>query len=325
MTTAARIAALEALGFTPRQGAFLVKVMLHSGFCMPRQYCAFAGIARGQNVAEFFGRLVSRRCATAYPCAHNKARIYHLHGVGLYDAIGQRDVRFRKVSTLPRAVEGLMLLDHVIAHPGLTWLGAENDKLAHFLTTAPLRKEQLPKLVFGRRGDSTTRYFPDKVPIGVAPDGRQHVFVYLATSAHAHDFRAFLRRHAETIRTLPDWSVRLLMPRHLRACLPQYEHAFSDEFGSALTPRVADEVRWYFRLAPGEPPPDRSRLLRARRAFGSPKFRALRIAWETDGDRAIDVAASASFREALERGEGRLERIELSRQYLHLSPLVGTA
>jgi hypothetical protein len=325
MTTAGRVAALVAQGYTPRQAAFLVRVMLHSGFCMPRQYCAFAGIARGQNVAEFFGRLVSRRCATPYPCGHNKARIYHLHGVKLYEAIGQRDVRFRRRSSLPRAIEGLMLLDHVIAHPGLSWLGTENDKLAHFLTATPLRKEQLPKLVFGQAGQSTTRFFPDKVPVGVTPDGRHYVFVHLATAATAHDFRAFLRRHAEVFRVLTDWSVRLLVPRHLRACLPQYEHAFSDELVNAVMPRVADELRWYFKLAPNAPPPDRTRLLRARRVFGSAKFRALRRAWEVDGDRAIDMAASSGLRDAIERGEGRLECLELSRQYLHLSPLVGSS
>jgi hypothetical protein len=42
-------------GFTERQARFLVIVLLHAGFCLGRQYCRFAGIARGQVMHDFFG------------------------------------------------------------------------------------------------------------------------------------------------------------------------------------------------------------------------------------------------------------------------------
>ena len=48
MTHQERVSAVAALGFTERQADFLVHVMLHSGVCLGRQYCTFAGIARGQ-------------------------------------------------------------------------------------------------------------------------------------------------------------------------------------------------------------------------------------------------------------------------------------
>ena len=171
MTHAERVSAVAALGFTKRQAAFLVLVMLHSGVCLGRQYCAFAGIVRGQKMADFFQKLAAKRYATPYPCGHNKARIFHIHNAKLYDAIGQRDVRFRKRSALARAIERIMMLDHIIAHRNFTWLGAEQDKVAHFLTTTSLRREELPRLAFGRGPDVTVRYFPDKLPIGVSPDG----------------------------------------------------------------------------------------------------------------------------------------------------------
>ena len=44
-----------------------------------------------------------------------------------------------------------------------------------------------------------------------------------------------------------------------------------------------------------------------------------------DGDRVVDVAMSTSLSDAIARDEGRLECHELPRQYLHLSPLVGSA
>jgi hypothetical protein len=61
------------------------------------------------------------------------------------------------------------------------------------------------------------RYFPDKQPIGVGRDGLTYVFLYLVASRTPMDFRLFLERHAELLRSLPAWTIRLLMPRHL-AC-----------------------------------------------------------------------------------------------------------
>src|SRR4026207_2239579 len=119
MTQTERVSAVAALGFTERQAAFLVLVMLHAGVCLGRQYCTFAGIVRGQKMVDFFHKLVAKRYATPYPCGHKKARIYHVHRVALYDAIGQRDVRFRKRTALARAIERVMLLDRLIAHRNL--------------------------------------------------------------------------------------------------------------------------------------------------------------------------------------------------------------
>lgn len=325
MTTTERVAGLCGLGFTERQAGFLVQVMLHAGVCMRRQYCAYAGIARGQKMVDFFQRLADERFATPYACGYSKAQFYHLHHAKLYRVIGQRDARFRKRMSLARAIERLMILDHVIAHREYTWLGAEDDKLAHFLTQTSLNREQLPRLVFGSGQDVTVRYFPDKFPIGVSRDARSHVLVYVASEPTAHDFRAFLRRQAELLRALPAWSIRMLVPGSLVECGPNYERAFREELATALNPRLGDELRWYYRLSAESAEPDLMRLKRARRAFAAPRYRALRRAWEADGDRAIDVAMSTLLGEAIARGEGRLERQELSRQYLHLSPLVGSA
>ena len=78
MTQTERVSAVAALGFTERQAAFLVLVMLHAGVCLGRQYCTFAGIVRGQKMADFFQKLTAKRYATPYPCGHNKARVYHV-------------------------------------------------------------------------------------------------------------------------------------------------------------------------------------------------------------------------------------------------------
>jgi len=326
MTHAERVSAVAALGFTERQAAFLVLVMLHSGVCVGRQYCAFAGIVRGQKMADFFQKLCAKRYATPYPCGHNKARVYHVHNAKLYEAIGQRDVRFRKRSTLARTIERVMMLDHIIAHRDFTWLGAEQDKVAHFLSTTSLRREELPRLTFGRGADVTARYFPDKLPIGVSLDGRSHVLLYLLSEPIGDDFRMFLRRHAELLRALPSWSIRLLVPTGIETeVVDAYEAVFREELATPLHPTVANELRWFYQSADITGAVDRTRLRRARRAFGAPRFRAIRKAWLQDGDRVVDVAMSTSLADAIARESGRFERHALSRQYFHLSSMVGSA
>src|SRR5207244_2371591 len=95
------------LGFTDRQARFLVAVMLFSGVCFGRQYCAFAGIVRRQKMYDFFSSLVADRWATVYTTAHRRAHLYHVHSKRLYAAIGEPHNRHRKPVTLARAVERL--------------------------------------------------------------------------------------------------------------------------------------------------------------------------------------------------------------------------
>ena len=172
MSALDRVQAVVASGFTERQARFLVTVMLHSGVCLGRQYCAQRGVARGQTQQNFFAGLTARRLATRYPTTHRRAHLYHVHGKRLYRAIGEPDNRHRKPTAVARAIERLMVLDAVLASPNLRWLGTERDKVAYFTTATSLRADELPHLTFGVEGARQVRYFPDKLPIGVTGDGR---------------------------------------------------------------------------------------------------------------------------------------------------------
>jgi hypothetical protein len=333
MTHEERIRRIVTFGFTERQAAFLVEVMLHSGFFLGRQYCTFARIVRGQKMVDFLDKLTSRRLATPYLCGHSKARVYHLHNTSLYDAIEQRDVRFRKRMALGRALERLMILDHVLMYREFHWLGSEHDKVAHFLTTTSLDRDALPRLTFGAEPNVTVRHFPDKLPIGVSRDGRRHAFLYLLVNPLSLDFRVFLRRHAELLRALPAWSVQLLVPidqpdpdGRAKRLAEHYESAFRQELATPLDTVTANELRWFWEArALGTAVAEDKRMRRARRIFGTPRFRALRRVLEVDGHRAVDVAASGCLAEAIDRAEGRIERHEIRRQYFRLSRAVGTA
>jgi len=76
MTWDERVASVRLHGFTDRQAAFLVTVMLHAGVCLGRHYCNFSGIAYGRKMHDFFQSLLARGYATARTCDHHKARAY---------------------------------------------------------------------------------------------------------------------------------------------------------------------------------------------------------------------------------------------------------
>lgn len=324
MTFADRVSAVAAFGFTPRQARFLVTVMLHAGVCLGRQYCAFARIQYGAPVRNLFRDLESRGFATPQTCAHGRARLFHIHYKPLYAAIGEPDNRFRRPTTLARAVERLMLLDAVMGDRSVTWLGTERDKVSHF-TGAGVRGHDLPSLTFRSADEETVRYFPDKAPIGIRDDGGTHVFLYLVTRSTPMEFRLFLERHAELLRSLPAWTVRLLVPRHLTGATALYREAFTEHLTRPLPSEVVDELRWYFVACRDAGVDLDDRYYRAQTAFAGPRFRALYRRWLMDGERVLDAVMSPVLVDVVARRMGGLECQVLPHPYMHLLPLVGTA
>ena len=316
--------AAQARGVTDRQAAFLVTVMLHAGVCMDRQYCTFAHIAHGQKTTDFFRRLVDRGYATAHSCRNNSARLFHIQHKPLYAAIGDPDSRHRKPTPLARAIERLMVLDAVLADRGRTWLATEQDKLTHFTLTHRIPRQDLPSLTFRSEDSETVRYFPDKLPIGVDLEGA-YTFIYIVTRPGPVDFRAFLERHAELLRALRAWTIRLLVPRHFARVLGVYRAAFREQLAMPLRPTNLDDLRWYFHARQAPSRSSEERFDQAARAFRAPRFRALYRAWLERGEPVLDATLSAVLAEKIERQVGQLECHVLPHHYLDLSALVGTA
>jgi hypothetical protein len=325
MTLEQRVGQVRLHGFTDRQAAFLVTVMLHAGVCVGRQYCAFAGIPHGRKVCDFFGSLVTRGYATARPCGHPRARLFHIHHKPLYRAVGESDNRYRRPTTLPRAIERLMVLDAVLAERERTWLATEREKLTYFTLTHRVPRPDLPSLTFRAEDAETVRYFPDKLPIALDPDGRTHLFLYLLTQDVPIDFRGFLERHAELLRALPAWTVRLLVPPHKRDAIPLYEAAFYEQVASPLRQSLVEDLRWFFHARRQPPRGADERYDQALRAFGAPRFQALYRAWLERGDPVLDATMSATLADAIARETGRLQCHVLPHRYGQLLPLVGTA
>jgi hypothetical protein len=326
------VQAVAKKGFTDRQARFLVLVMRHAGVCIMRQYAAFSGIVFGQKTRRFFDRLVTGGYASTYDCSHNRARIFHVRHRALYEAIGEPDSRLRRPPAVPRALEHLMLLDAILENPQIVWLSTPEEKAAHLTALTAISPDDLPHVAVASAGDGVerqVRLFPDRLPVGIHPEGRV-VLVYLVSDPLHEDLRGFLQRHAATLSRLPAWTVRIVLPPHLGSSADHWRQAAWSQVATALKEPGLSELRWYFerlranRTGSGAELDD-ARFKRARRAFQSPRFPVLYCAWQQDGDAALAVAAAPTTGNALTSGAGTIEVMLLPHAYSHLSPLVAVA
>ncbi len=308
------VKAVSEFGFKDRQARFLVTVMRYAGVCVPRQFATFAGIAYGHKTGVFFHRLVARRYASPCGCVHNRARVYHVHHKGLYRAVGETDSPLRRPMPVPRVIERLMVLDVVIDHHEIPWLATAGEKVAHMAALTRVAPEELPRLTSRTKSTKTVRLFPDRLPIGLHPEGRA-ILVFPAVGPTPQEFRVFLQRHAGLLRRLPAWTVLAVLPPHLagmdRACL----QVAQQELGLPLRPATFDELNWYFERRRASTlgaldPVDEERYQTARRAFRTPRFDALYRAWLREGDTVLESVRVSTLANAIASGaaKGRVSR-----------------
>ena len=329
---AERLHRIAAFGFTDRQARFLLEVLLHSGVFLERQYCQFSRIVHGQKSTDFIRSLVDRHFASPIaPGKLHRGRLFHVHYKPLWAAVGEADSRFRKRATAGRMIERVMVLDAILDDRDVIWLGPAVDKRRHFMTHLRDRfdRADLPQLRFGDGRDARYRYFPDKLPIGW--DRRftdRHVFVYLAAAPTPWEFRLFLLRHIPLLRLLTQWTIRVLLPKTLAHARRPYLHAARDHLLGTARGRKVDILEAVFKqrrqLAEPNAAPPYEHYERDSTFFPGPRFRALYQQWLVD-PRAIWMADSLAISDAIDRGHGRIECVDLTRQYLHLSPLVTVA
>jgi hypothetical protein len=208
-----RVRALDPWRFTPRQARFVVTVALHSGYCLRRQYMAFAGLQYGKVVRDFLDHLVARQIAVRERGRADRGFLYHLRARSIYRALGQEDNRNRRHASLAAIGRKLMLLDFVIAHPEVTWVATEEDKVDLFTHELGRPLTELPQQVYPAppaAAAPTIRYFPHKWPIGVSPEPRRIHFVALALEPTGQAFARFLQDHAPVLAHLPAWTIVVL-------------------------------------------------------------------------------------------------------------------
>jgi hypothetical protein len=178
MTFHERVLALDYLRLSPRQTRFLVTVALHGGYCVRRQYLAFAGAAYGKNVRDFLDGLVAQRVAERFLFQGNRGHIYHLHARSIYRALDQSDNRNRRHVSPAVIARKLMVLDFVLTEPEAEWYATEQEKVALFTERFRVPQSDLPSRVYDASDTllpPTTRYFIHKLPIFLANPQRPDV------------------------------------------------------------------------------------------------------------------------------------------------------
>ena len=309
-----RVKTVAEFGYTERQARFLITVMLHSGVCVPRQYAEFAGTAYGHKVSKFFDKLARREHATVCGCLHNRAQLYHVKHHALYRAIDQPHGRHRRPVSARQAIDRLMRLDGIVLFPELSYFGTEEEKVAFFGLMAPsLTRERLPHITIGRGPSARVRLFPEDQPIAVTSTGRV-VLTYVGSAGDVEEFRAFVQRHADLLRALPGWTLRVLFHKGIAGAIADFESAARHELTATLRPEMLTELRWYFERLRNTPNPralsfEDEEFRRHRAAFDTPRFRQLYRRWSSDGDSVFDAVSSPVIAEALGEGQAESNRI----------------
>jgi hypothetical protein len=299
MTFEERVRGLEPFGFTTRQARFVATVALHGGYCLRRQYAKFAGIGYGKNVRDFLDNTVERQLAIRFTIRPDRGHLYHFHARPLYRLLGQEDNRNRRQVSASLIARKLMVLDHVLAHPNVEWLATEDDKVGLFADHLGIDRSDLPQRTFGSAepgGDTTTRFFPHKMPIatfGIPPVPR---FVVLITEPSGWNFGQFLSEHARLFQHLPEWSVSAVGLRTTMAstAIKRTFDTFINRPSAIFSVRP-EELRWYFvkrRIVDaGElsslSVADIDRFRKLRERLSVPAVESLYLAWLRDGELAL--------------------------------------
>ncbi len=308
MTTDTRATALIALGYTPRQAAFLALVALHGGYFLRRQYAAFMGCQDGAVVVELIDRLLPRHHATrATYC--RETHVYHLCARPLYDALDLSNSRNRRPAGPAAVTFKLMTLDVVLRHREATFLATEAEKVAYFTTTCGLPTALLPATCYQASkpgGGTTTRYFVDRAPIYLTPPEPTVSVVFLQVWSDSLDgFAAFLAQYRPLLADLPHARVvfTTTQPTPTSAVTARWDRFWARSRPDALPPEVSQtELLAHFearrrmdrREWEGFKPHDLDRLRDNLARFNTPTINALYRRWSVIGEPALEAFSAAA-------------------------------
>lgn len=323
------LAALGTLGFTARQTRFLATVALHGGYCLRRQFTAFAGIKHGKNIRAFFEELVRRRLVETTQPRADRGRVYHVTSRSLYGLLGQDEGRHRRVASAALIARRIMILDHVLDRPAVDWLATGADKVQYFRQLG-VQDDVLPSQRVGasKRTPSAQRYFLDRLPIAA---GDAPVFVYLALDLTGKGLRQFLEGHAALLARLSAWTVRVVGVHGASLAAAQAAFARRQQPTVLSAPATTDELAWLLET--------RQRLVgdltsvsvasihryRALRdTLGESTIERLAADWQRHGSAAIEAFITSS-RHRVPLVNGRLEVELLNHDYSLFGSLPGVA
>ena len=329
MTRDARVDAVQALGFSTRQAAFLTLVAVHSGYWVRRQYTQATGTANGKNVQGFLHQVVARGAAVRARYRADRGHIYHLRDPRIYGAVGVPNDRNRRPVSPARIARKLMLLDVVLSDPTAQWVGTEADKVALCMERLGVARADLPRRTWVLEGAPahTTRYFVDKFPVALLGEPPVLHLAFLSVDGSPVPFERFLATHARLLSAVPTWGVIVAFPCGVptQALVDAFRSSTGDSAGWSEAQRQDLERYFVARRAV-----ERNELARlsttelqafraARLAFAEPRLEALFSRWAVSGA----VRLEASHLSDPLAGRGRLVLQPLPHRYEQFGAFAG--
>jgi hypothetical protein len=160
---------IKELGYTEPEARFLYIVAIHSGYFTLSQFLAFTNTGYGARSTSFAQKLLKQGHANVRDYLR-RGSIFHLFSRVIYGRIDKDNLRSRKRHSFDFMRTRLVLLDFILANPGLNYFETEDDKVRFFCGALGVPKDRLPTKVYEGRSPSQPilRYFVDKFPLFLA-------------------------------------------------------------------------------------------------------------------------------------------------------------
>ncbi|MDQ6708155.1 MAG: hypothetical protein M3Z85_19540 [Acidobacteriota bacterium] len=198
-----RVSALQQLGYTPREAAFLALAALQSGAFVARHFCDYCGTTAGPNRDAFTSKLTKFGHVLPLPTL-NRTILYQIRKP-VFVRLGEPDNKNRRAPADLLTRRRIMALDYVIANPDRQYLPTETDKLAYFTKDLGIAETLLPRRMYqptSGNGAPTSRYFIEKFPVSAIPGGA--ALCYVDGDGSMQSFATFLRGYRPILATLPE-------------------------------------------------------------------------------------------------------------------------
>lgn len=153
------VSALQSLGYTEREAAFLYIVAVHSGYFLRRQFCHFSQRQRGAIAHQLIRKARDNGHLRSIDCGEAR-QIYHLTTRAIYERLGLDSFQNWRLKGDAQIKIRLMALDFVLDHLSEIFLNDEQAKVEYFTDTLGINPESLPQ----PRMDGQ-RSFSDPFPI----------------------------------------------------------------------------------------------------------------------------------------------------------------
>ena len=186
----------DSLDLPTHLARWLAVTALHSGCFLRSQLQFYSGNNEDnrRSPLRHVRKLKSLNLITETP-TDSLGLLARVTNKSVYRLLGADNIRYRRLASPPLMFRRLLSLDYVLAHPNLTWLPTETEKVACF-DRLGIDRSNLPRRVWNNDTVQTVRLFANKHPIAIDALNKQTRFVYTDSDEKSpHGVRSWRTEH----------------------------------------------------------------------------------------------------------------------------------